>query len=100
MRDTSYSDSWYGQTWCSDDVAPPAGGRCNIFEVRYNLRTTERDGFSDVNYKKLACHEFGHTGGLWEQSDTSGHASSCMRQGQLTLTSYDGHDVTTINDDL
>lgn len=100
VEDWWRADGWYGVTWCSTDAYPPAGGKCDHFWVEFNLRTTSRDNFSSTNWKKLGCHELGHTGGLHEQTDISGHPNSCMRQGKLEKISLDSHDISTINADV
>lgn len=100
VEDSSFSDGWYGLAWCSTDVAPPSGGRCDHFWVQFNTRTTTRDSFSSTNWKKLGCHELGHTGGLYEQSDTATYPNSCMRQGKSEIINLDSHDISTINGDV
>ncbi len=102
--DVYFQEVWdtrniYGSTFCTIDVAPPVGGRCDAFSVKYNRRTVDRDLFNSNNFKKLACHEFGHTAGLDEQASAT-YPNSCMRQGKLEHVTYDGHDVHLIDTDL
>lgn len=99
IYDNNYADSWYGEVKCVDDTWPP-GGTCFQYEMRFNLRTTSNDNFQAANYKKLGCHEYGHTGGVDDQDDAVNHGSSCMRQGKLEVMTLEGHDIDIINGDV
>lgn len=75
------------------DPSPCAAMRCPRFVVQFNLSFS----LTDTQWKKVGCHELGHTGGL--EHFRSPHDATCMRTG-LTAPlplALDAHDKKTIN---
>lgn len=65
--------------------------RCPFFRVQFNTDLV----FPDAHWKKVGCHEFGHTAGLLHRTTTD----SCMVQGRSSPEKavLDAHDRKTIN---
>lgn len=84
-RVTCTNDDW----WWSGD--------CDIYDLSYNLSYAA--SYSAARWRGLACHEFGHTGGLGHRtSATDGDNNSCMRSSiSSTRQKLDGHDIDAIN---
>lgn len=99
VYDANYSNrGGYGFTFPSYDgrEAPPSAchtTRCPRFVVQFHLGYS----LSDVQWKKVGCHELGHTGGLDHYA--SFRTDTCMGSGlgvPLPLA-LDAHDRKTIN---
>lgn len=75
--------------------SPCAEVRCPRFVVQFNLSYS----LSDTQWKKVGCHEFGHTGGILHRGLNEG---SCMREGLTNPLPLflDDHDRKTINANL
>lgn len=104
--DVEVFDAYYGTT---GDWSGTAGrvscndsdwwwtGDCDVFYLRYNLSYAA--SYSTNKWRSLACHEFGHTGGLGHRSSSSdSNGDSCMQSTvSANRPNFDFHDVNAIN---
>lgn len=104
--DVEVYDAYYGTTGNWDGTAGRVTcsvdgswwtNHCDVYALRYNLSYAA--GYSTNKWRSLACHEFGHTGGLGHRSsgnDTDNN--SCMRSTiSASRPNFDTHDLNAIN---
>jgi hypothetical protein len=87
-RAANYPDTWFGLTTCEGG----SGANCNFKYVRLNAARISSSG----QWRQVACHEFGHVGGLGHRSTLD----SCMRSGQTMppiSETFDRHDIDALN---
>lgn len=89
VMDDTYSETWWGLAECNI-IAGGFNGQdsCQHWHIRYNLNKP----FTQTSKRSIACEEAGHSLGL--EHDDRG---SCIKDGELTITSFSGHDITEIN---
>jgi hypothetical protein len=88
----SFVETWRGLTTCPPGV--DADRNCAAKRVQMNTRTINLTPNPPSQYKKTACHEMGHVGGLNHRAEIS----SCMNEGLAPPTSQipDQHDNDAI----
>lgn len=87
-------ESWYGATICA---AWHSGGDCAAKQITMNTRRLDAAADPTWQWKKTACHEMGHVGGLGHRD---GEPGSCMASGAAPpIVAYpDDHDYAAIED--
>lgn len=92
VQSASYVETWFGNTTCPGGL--DGARNCASKFVALNARTIDATPDPVTQWKKTACHEFGHVGGLNHQFTNN----SCMTQGQAPpiLAVPDTHDNDAI----
>ncbi|MFC7486903.1 hypothetical protein ACOCJ7_11745 [Knoellia sp. CPCC 206453] len=93
VADNFYDATWWGYAQCSQRTNNLL--RCDLWTVSFNERTLPAD---DYWWRKVGCHEFGHTGGLGHRTSADDtDTNSCMREGRVSVQQLDSHDLNQIN---
>jgi hypothetical protein len=87
-------ETWFGNTTCPGGL--DARRNCAAKSVQMNNRTLDAAADPTTQWKKTACHEFGHVGGLQHQFTNN----SCLTQGAAPpiIPLPDAHDNAAIAD--
>jgi hypothetical protein len=75
ISNASFPDTFFGNTWCEGGL--DAARNCQLKRLEMNTRTLDAAPNPGAQWKKTACHEMGHVGGLGHRFTDS----SCMTQG-------------------